>query len=110
MTGIEAYNKIDNTLCLNSQNLKFNIDTEEHIDCKNTEEMVKCLETISKQLEALEIIKKKRVDVNYLKLCFVDNSPYFENGLEEYNTFREDEEEQLTQEEFELLKELLKND
>lgn len=53
---LEAYFKIDNTLCLNSQNLKFGIDEDEHIDCQNIDEVVNCLETIKEALQRLEAI------------------------------------------------------
>ena len=43
-----AYEKLNHTLCLNQNegNLKFSIDNEEHIDCKDADEMVECLEVI----------------------------------------------------------------
>ena len=53
---LEAYFKIDNTICLNSQNIKFGIDEDDHIDCQNIDEVVNCLETIKEALERLESI------------------------------------------------------
>lgn len=53
---LKAYFKIDHTLCLNSQNIKFGIDADEHIDCQNIDELVNCLETIKKALEERESI------------------------------------------------------
>ncbi len=43
-----AYEKINHTLCLNQNegNLKFGIDSENEIDCKDADEMVDCLELI----------------------------------------------------------------
>ena len=43
-----AYEKINHTLCLNQNegNLKFGIDKENKIDCKDANEMVDCLEII----------------------------------------------------------------
>ena len=60
-------------------------------------------EEINKQLKALEIIKEKMVDVVYLySSCY---------ELEHYNVyapFEIDDKDKLTQEEFDLLKEVLK--
>jgi len=53
---LEAYFKIDHTLCLNSQNIKFGMDADEHIDCQNIDEVVNCLETIKEALQRLESI------------------------------------------------------
>jgi len=55
----EAYDKIDNTLCLNSQKLEFNRENA-GIDCKDVKEMVHCLDTIQEALEVLEIIKANK--------------------------------------------------
>jgi len=61
------------------------------------------------QEKVLEIIKEKRVDLSYLRCCFEDNQ-----SVERYNeyirnkTMVYDHEEELTQEEFELLKRYLK--
>lgn len=43
-----AYEKLNHTLCLNQieGNLKFSIDDKEHIDCKDADEMVECLDII----------------------------------------------------------------
>ena len=84
MTLKEAYDKIDNTLCLNSLKLEFNIDKEEHIDCKDVEEMVDCLDTISDLVDIeedvfetiihieKEDIKDRSINLNYLylKSCY----------------------------------------
>lgn len=52
---LNAYHKIDHTLCLNVNgvtsnnqqgNIYFNIDNTDHIDCKDMNEMLECLETI----------------------------------------------------------------
>ena len=53
------------------------------------------LDIIEKELKALEIIKNKKVDVSFLEL-----------GLEQYNTNLR-KKHQLTQEEYDLLKEVL---
>lgn len=57
MTSKEALEKLDNTLCLNSPVINFNIDDEDNIDCKDIDEMIECLETIERDLEVLEAIK-----------------------------------------------------
>ena len=58
---------------------------------------------IEKSLKALEIIKKKRVNVSWFIHCQMFNSP-----LMMYNELHDKRE--LTQEEYELLKEVLKGD
>lgn len=58
-----------------------------------------------KKVNALEIIKEKNVDVRYLKVCFTDE---FGNGCSAYNRWKQDNENNyLTEEEFNLLKEVL---
>jgi len=61
---LEAYEKIDNTLCLNCQSIKFNIDKEENDDCKDVYEMVKCLEIIKRELKTNEILKSHIVEID----------------------------------------------
>lgn len=64
---------------------------------------------IEKELKALEIIKEKRVDLPYLRCCIEDNQ-----SVERYNeyirnkTMDYDHEQELTEEEFNILKEVLK--
>ena len=43
-----AYEKLNHTLCLNQNegNLKFGIDNDNKIDCKDADEMVECLDII----------------------------------------------------------------
>ena len=60
----EAYEKLDNTLCLNCQSIKFNIDEEENADCKDVYEMVKCLEIIKRELKSNEILKSHIVEID----------------------------------------------
>ena len=56
-----------------------------------------------KELKALEIIKKKRVDiVGVLIYAFEED-----NGCEFYNSYISNEENKITQEEYDLLKEML---
>ena len=59
-TAKDAYEKIDNTLCLNCNGVKkenqqgniiFNFDETDHIDCKDFDEMIDCLEIIKKEIE-----------------------------------------------------------
>ena len=61
-------------------------------------------ETIEKELKALKIIKEKNVDLRDLKAYFK-----VECGLQEYNRHQYKENE-LTQEEYDLLKEMLENE
>ena len=61
------------------------------------------IETIEKELKVLEIIKNKNVNILEIKLC---------NNYEEYNCCASNffDVEELTQEEFDLLKEVLENE
>lgn len=64
-------------------------------------------EIIETALKALEIIKEKNVDIEYIKTCFYEEK----GGLEKYNSWvRHDEDKELIQEEFDLLKEWFEND
>ena len=64
-------------------------------------------EIIKKELKALEIIKTKNVDIEYIKTCFDDEK----GGFKEYNAYvGHDEEYELSQEEYDLLKEVLEDD
>ena len=80
---------------------KITIVLEEDVKLNNDREITE------KELKAFEIIKKKRVDVSFLQFC---------ERLEEYNfSCRYDVvfsglNRKLTQEEFKLLKEVLKNE
>ena len=59
----------------------------------------------NKALKALNIIKEKIVDVEYIKECFYDEK----GGFKEYNAYvGHDEDISLSQEEYDLLKEVLK--
>lgn len=80
MTGLEALNKIQHDF----GQLK-------------GQELVNCYETIYKCLKALEVIKKKTVDI-----WLIQNK----KTLKQYNSMV-DESRQLTEEEFNLLKEVL---
>ena len=64
-------------------------------------------ETIEKELKALEIIKTKNVDIDYIKTCFYDKK----GGFKEYNAYvGHDEDMELTQEEYDLLNEVLEDE
>ena len=109
VTPIQAYWKLDHTICMNEKNLKFNIDNKDDpelydngegydpidTDCKSMNEAIDCLETIEAALKALEIIKEKEVNVRFLISC---------KNLKEYNDVISDH---LTQEEYDLLREVL---
>ena len=64
-------------------------------------------EIIKKELKALEIIKTKNVDIDYIKACF-----YYKKGdFKEYNAWAVHyEDEELSQEEYDLLKEVLEDE
>ena len=64
-------------------------------------------EIIETALKALEIIKEKNVDIEYIKTCFYEEK----GGLKKYNSWvKHDEDKELIQEEFDLLKEWFEND
>lgn len=101
-TPLKALEKLDHTICLNR--IDWGIDKYDHCDCKNVEEFVECYDIAEKALRALKIIKEKKVEVNILEFC---------ETCEEYNDFIKhrvwfQEEYILTQEEYELVKEVIK--
>lgn len=65
-------------------------------------------EVIEKDLEVLEILKKKEIAIDELKNCIKHDSED-RPALEEYNAFAGDK-KSLTQEEYMLLKEWLSNE
>lgn len=65
------------------------------------------LELKNKSSKALNIIKEKNVDIEYIKTCFDDKK----GGFKEYNAYMgHDEEYELTKEEYELLEEVLEDE
>ena len=61
---------------------------------------------IETELKALKIIKEKTVDIDYIRTCFYDEK----GGFKEYNAWvGHDEDEELIQEEYDLLKEVLED-
>lgn len=58
---LEALEKLNHTICLNSPTIKWGIDTYEHIDCKDDKEFVKCYNIIRKAIARNEPMKVKRV-------------------------------------------------
>lgn len=82
--GLEAFERIKNI-------------TYDRTDLYGIEEYRKSLDTIEKSLKALEIIKEKRVNIHLLILS---------DSLEKYN-FNLLPYRKLTQEEYDLLKEIL---
>lgn len=124
MKPLEAWNKLDHTLCLNSPAFIFNIDDERlygtefageydpnNTDCKSMDEMVDCMNVIEKTLKAFEIIKKKGLTKNeifMIKMSYPYNefkettTDLYGVGYSEYSLLLK------TKEEYELLKEVLK--
>ena len=65
------------------------------------------LELENKASKALNIIKEKIVDIDYILTCFDDEK----GGFKEYNSYvGHDEDKELSQEEYDLLKEVLEDD
>ncbi len=89
--GLESLEKLDDVLC--------DIEIKHKENLGFTKPFTR---TIKKELKALEIIKKKRVNIQWLEICIAE---YEKNALGNYNSnrclFA------LTQEEFDLLKEVL---
>lgn len=103
MKSLEALEKLDHTICMNvnEKTLQFNIDKDTNADCNSLDEFIDCYETIEQSLKALEIIKNKKVNVGNIKYCFflmLDKAVYNKTNIE------------LTQEEYDLLKEVLKDE
>lgn len=61
-------------------------------------EDAEAVETIRRELEALEIINKKGINIRELKHCY---------SVDEYNINKDDNNESLNQKEYNLLKEVL---
>ena len=103
---LEALEKINHTICLNSPTIKWGIDTYDHIDCKDEKEFVKCYNIIEqaliqkdKQKKILDILKKKCVSKGYIQ---------WTANYKEYNELTDGTNiSELTQEEYDLLKEWL---
>lgn len=103
---LEALEKINHTLCLNSHRIEFGVD-EDNIDCKNVEEFVECYNITRKYLKALQIIIEKNVQIGALKYW---NRTY--KGKLTYQTYLDILEDcelggKLTEEEFELVIEVV---
>ena len=76
MKLLEAFNKLDHTLCLNSPILKFNIDDERlygtpmfegeydpsDTDCKSMDEMMDCLNIVEEALNEYEDANRERIE------------------------------------------------
>lgn len=93
--GLEALNKI----AIRVGRLKLDLNGEMY---NSLEDMYEPYKTIEKELKALEIIKKKCVDVVGLVRRDFDD-------VEDYNYYVQ-EWQKLTQEEFDLLKEVFSNE
>ena len=103
---LEALEKLNHTICLNSPTIKWRIATYEHIDCKDDKEFVKCYNIIRKALiqkakqdKILDILKKKTISHFYIQ---------WTKNYKDYNEFCDGTDyAELTQEEYDLLKEWL---
>ena len=75
---------------------------------EETKEYISIEQSLLKQQEqdkVIEILKKKRVDLSYLRCCFEDNqSVHRYNEYIRNKTMDYDHEEELTEEEYDLLK------
>lgn len=59
MSILESYHKLEHTLCLNNNegHLKYGLDTDENIDCKDAFEMNECLEDVLQELSESYVLK-----------------------------------------------------
>ena len=81
-------------------------EMKEELESKNNELEKENIE-LKKKAIILDIIKEKNVDIEYIKTCFYDEK----GGMKEYNSWvGHDEDRALTQEQFNLLKEVLENE
>ena len=64
---LEALEKLNHTICLNSPVIKWSIDEYDHIDCKDEKEFVKCYNIIE---QALDQYEKQEKEISALgRLC-----------------------------------------
>jgi phosphotransferase system IIA component len=64
---LEALEKLNHTICLNSPVIKWGVDTYDHIDCKSESEFAKCYKIV---LEALDQKAKQEKEISALdRLC-----------------------------------------
>ena len=103
----QALEKLDHTLCLNSSSLKFGIDNEDHIDCRDTYEMIDCIETLQEALDQkekqdsfLSLLIEKGVDISSIKATA---------NYMEYNSFVSYVCPELSEEEYMEIKKYISN-
>lgn len=106
---LEALEKLNHTICLNNceKTLKFGIDDDEHIDCKDVYEFVECYNIIETSLRrkdkleaVIELLKNEqfRNEISVLEDCSWDYNNYLKIPASKL----------FNREVFELLKEILK--
>lgn len=85
--------------------------SECYISCEYKEQIKQDLERLEKLEKTIEILKDKSVDIVCLQLCFKHyNVEYYNNELSNYLPYFMVVKCQLTQEEYNLLKEVLSNE
>lgn len=107
--ALEALEKLNHTICfnINEKTLKFSLDKYDNCDCKDINDFVNCYQTIEKSLKVVDIIRSKLVDFNKVNRAEHNwkedgcSSPveYYNEGIVDYC--------QLTEEEYDLLKEVV---
>lgn len=122
MKPLEAWNKLDHTLCLNGPALIFNIDDEKlygtefegeydpnNTDCKSMDEMVDCMNVIEEALKEYEgakshidALNRERVENALIIKAFEIIKGIDKNALLQFISVCVKD-----QEEYELLKEVL---
>ena len=101
--ALEAYRRLCRHLDYDNDDYMFNGQYEE--DNEVIENALKDYEILKKDLEVLESIKTKRVDISLIKNC------YGPLAYAVYNSYIDEEKnDELTKQEFDLLKELLRNE
>ena len=82
---LEALEKINHTLCLNSHRIEFGVD-EDSIDCKNIEEFVECYNTIRKYLTAHKDIEKE-LGIDLITLFKAVKNGFYDNEENYYKPY-----------------------
>lgn len=100
LKGLEALKQLKDRAVHDEYLYRQDTNREKAISFLN--EIDNFVNAIEKELKALEIIKEKQVNVLILKYSFIS-----EEGVEYYNKYFGNEDLHLTQEEYELLKEVL---
>ena len=108
--ALDGYFYIDGSTEITSKESLFELYKQAKSHTRTTKQIIdnkQQYEQIEKELKALEIIKTKNVDIEYIKTCCFGTK----SGFKEYNAYvGHDEEYELSQEEYKLLEEVLEDE